>query len=124
LRQAGGWNNNIEWIWNLGWRRSLIDWEKHLKQELAMMLDTKSIFEEKKDKWVWKVSVATEFTVQSAYKVLRGEGQEEEVAMYEEFWRIKAQPSVQLTTWRMLEDKIASKRNLVKRGDKRGKQCM
>jgi len=40
--------------------------------------------------------------------------------MYEEFWRIKAQPSMHLTTWRVLEDKIASKRNLVK-GDKSGK---
>jgi len=36
--------------------------------------------------------------------------------MYEEFWRIKAQPSMQLTAWRVLEDKIASKSSLVKRG--------
>jgi len=35
--------------------------------------------------------------------------------MYKEFWRIKAQPSVQLIAWRVLEDKITSKQNLVKR---------
>jgi len=56
------------------------------------------------------------FTVSLAYRILRGEGQEEEEAMYGEFWRIKAQPSTRLTTWRVLENKIASKRNLEKRG--------
>jgi len=57
------------------------------------MLDTKSIIEEKEDKWLWKVSDAPEFPVQSAYRVLRSEGQEEEVVMYKEFWRIKVQSS-------------------------------
>jgi len=36
--------------------------------------------------------------------------------MYESFWRIKAQPSSHVTTWRVLEDKIASKENLERRG--------
>jgi len=36
--------------------------------------------------------------------------------MYEGFWRIKAQPSTHFTGWRVLEDKITSKVNLVKRG--------
>jgi len=61
-----------------------------LEEELARMLDTKSIIEENEDKWVWKVSDAAEFAVQSVYIVLRSEGQEEEVVMYEDFWRIKA----------------------------------
>jgi len=36
--------------------------------------------------------------------------------MYEGFWRIKAQPLAHLTAWWVLEDKIATKENLVKRG--------
>ncbi len=36
--------------------------------------------------------------------------------MYEGFWRIKAQPSTHFTAWKVLEDKIASKGNLVKKG--------
>ena len=35
----------------MGERRSLFDWEKQLEQELVRMLDTRSIFEEKEDKW-------------------------------------------------------------------------
>jgi len=45
-----------------------------MKQELARMLDSKRIYEEKEDKWVWKANGVTEFTVQSAYRVLRSDG--------------------------------------------------
>jgi len=105
LRQAEGWNNNVEWFW----RRSLFDSEKQMEQELVRMLGTKSITEGKEDKWVWKVSDVAEFIVQSTYRVLRSDGQEEGVAMYEDFWRIKAKPSAYITTWRVLENKITSK---------------
>jgi len=72
--------------------------------------------EQKEDLWAWKANDSTDFNVQSAYIILKGEGQEEGAAMYEGFWRIKAQPSAHFTTWRVFEDKIASKINLVKRG--------
>jgi len=32
------------------------------------------------------------------------------------FWRLKEQPSSNITAWRILEDKKASKANLVRRG--------
>ena len=64
---------------------------------------------------MWKVSDTTEYTVKSAYSVLKDDEQEEEIPMYEGFWRTKAQPSAHLTAWRVLEDKIATKANLAKR---------
>jgi len=36
--------------------------------------------------------------------------------MFKFFWGIKALPSIHVTTWRVLENKIASKVNLVRRG--------
>jgi len=35
--------------------------------------------------------------------------------MFERFWRIKAQPSAHLTTWRVLEDEITTKVYLASR---------
>ena len=32
------------------------------------------------------------------------------------FWKIKAQPSALVTAWRVLEDKISTRENLVRRG--------
>jgi len=58
----------------------------------------------------------TKFTVKFVYNILKGVEQREGVTMYEGFWRIKAQPSAHLTAWRVLEDKIVSKVNLVNGG--------
>ena len=36
--------------------------------------------------------------------------------MYEKFWKTKVFPSAQVTAWRVLENKLATKCNLVRRG--------
>jgi len=73
LRQGREWNNNLEWTWKIGWRKSLFDWEKHQEQELDTLLGRKTFNEEKEDKWVWKESDDSRFTVQYVYRVLNGE---------------------------------------------------
>jgi len=83
---------------------------------MGRLMGSKSISMEKEDWWVWKESETTEYTVNSTYIILKDDEQGEVVAMYEGFWRIKAQPSAHLTAWRVLEDKITTKSNLVKRG--------
>jgi len=42
--------------------------------------------------------------------------QANEKDLFMSFWRINAQPSTHITAWRVLEDKITSKANLVRRG--------
>jgi len=56
------------------------------------------------------------FPFKSTYGLLRVEGVEEVLRMYNFFWRIKAFPSAQVTTWRVIENKIAFKVNLKRRG--------
>jgi len=68
------------------------------------------------DKWVWKDSETTVFSVKPTYGLLRGEGVEENIWMYNFFWKIKALPSAHVTVWRVIENKIASKVNLERRG--------
>ena len=57
-----------------------------------------------------------EFSVNSAYGLLRGEIKGESSRMFNLFWRIKALPSFHITSWKVLENKIASKVNLARRG--------
>jgi len=56
------------------------------------------------------------FTVKSAYKILKESAQGEEGDLYVGFWKVKAQSSALVTTWRVLEDKILSRGNLARRG--------
>ena len=66
--------------------------------------------------WVLKYNDTSEYTVKSAYKILKEEAQGDIVAMYESFWRINAQPLSYFTAWRVMEDKISTKANLERRG--------
>jgi len=70
------------------------------------------------DRWVWKDSDSTEFSVKSAYGFLRGEESEEDLRRYNFFLEIKALPSAQVTTWRVIENKVACRVNLERRGIK------
>ena len=65
---------------------------------------------------VWKDSESEVFSVKSAYDILRGKEEEENLRWYNFFWRIKALPSIHVTTWRVIENKITTKVNLERRG--------
>jgi len=58
---------------------------------------------------------SAEFSVKSAYGLLRGEEAKDCFRMYNSFWRINALPSAHITVWRVIENKIATKVNLERR---------
>ena len=37
ISQCGFWNG-FEWVWSLQWRRQLFEWEKHLLDDLNILL--------------------------------------------------------------------------------------
>jgi len=41
-----------------------------------------------------------------------GEGGEENLRFYNSFWRIKALPSAHVTTWKVIENRVATKVDL------------
>ena len=67
------------------------------------------------DTWVWRDGAFPEFSVKSAYGVLKGHSEGELSNLYKFFWSIKALPAAQVLTWRVLENKIATKVNLARR---------
>ena len=68
-------------------------WEEEQESQLLEMISNKRLEMETVDKWVWKDSESTKFSVKSAYGFLRGEGSEEDSRRYNFLWKIKALPS-------------------------------
>jgi len=68
------------------------------------------------DWWSWKGNVPPDFSMKSAYSHLRGEGKGDFSYFYNLFGKCKVLPVAQVLAWRVLENKIATKVNLVRRG--------
>ena len=116
LWQVGEMQENLGCGWKIDWRRRLFEWERGQEQELLRQLEEKGVNTEKEDIWVWKDDETKEYTVKSAYRILKEETQRDTGDTYVGLWKLKAQPSALLTAWRVLEDKILAKANLVRRG--------
>ena len=56
------------------------------------------------------------FSVKSTYGILRVEAKGGNLRLFNFFWEIKALASAHVTTWRVIENKIASKVNPERRG--------
>ena len=68
------------------------------------------------DSWVWKAEGSQSFTVNSAYNKVRRVSDGESSPIYCRLWRCKALPSVVFLAWRVMENRIATRVNLVRRG--------
>jgi len=54
------------------------------------------------DKWVWRITGCTKFSVKVAYNILLGEESTVVGDPFVEFWKLKILPSSQVTVWRVL----------------------
>ena len=68
------------------------------------------------DSWVWKIGESQTFSVNSAYVQVRRVRGGEYSPVYSKLWRCKTLPSALFTAWRVLENRIASRVNLVRHG--------
>jgi len=70
----------------------LFVWEEDQVSQLLETISSKRLQSEIGDKWIWKDSETTVFSVKFAYGLLKGEKGEEDSRLYKFFWRIKALP--------------------------------
>ena len=68
------------------------------------------------DKWIWKVGGLKFFTVSSAYNLIRKDNEVVSSPVFRKLWGSKAIPSAGLLAWRVLENKLATRVNLSRRG--------
>jgi len=70
----------------------------------------------KADSWIWKAGGFQTFAVNSAYIQVRKDKVGEFSPVYSKLWRCKVLPSALITAWRVMENKIATRANLERRG--------
>ena len=70
---------------------------------------------DKEDRWIWKEGEEFGYTVKSAYLRLREDGVGENGTVCKNFWKSKVVPTALVMTWRVLENKLATKANLERR---------
>ena len=115
VAEFGYWANGV-WVWHFDWRRPFFVWEKSLAEQLVQSLQGVKLVLGEADNWVWKAGGCQSFTVNSAYVQLRRDRVGEFSSVYSMLWRCKALPSALFTAWRVMENKIATRGSLVRRG--------
>ena len=68
------------------------------------------------DRWIWKDGGFQTYSINSAYNLVRKDKEEDSSSVCCKLWRCKAVPFTVLTAWRVLENKLATRGNLKRRG--------
>jgi len=65
---------------------------------------------------IWRDDEKMSFSVKSAYNSLKKEVRGDDRALFERFWKVKSLTFAQVIAWRVLQNSIATKDNLLRRG--------
>ncbi|XP_068497985.1 uncharacterized protein [Phaseolus vulgaris] len=114
------WWKDLKKVWVLeGWGSSFeegISWKVGDGNDLYQALLEVRLVMGEADRWVWKAGGLQTFSVSSAYSLLRRDGEVVFSSTYSKLWSCKVVPSALVTAWRVLENKIATRANLERRG--------
>lgn len=79
-------------------------------------VESKLIQPQRRDEWVWVADPSDHFIIKSAYYVMRkGISEGTADAAFDELWKIKVQNKILAFAWRLLQDRLPTRRNLHKR---------
>lgn len=115
IQQMGGYKDG-EWEWNLSWRRPLFDNEIPIAVNFLKDVERSVIQQKGRDAWVWMTDPSGSYSVQSAYKVMRGpvvDGIKDRA--FEELWQLKIPTKYAVFAWRLLRDRLPTRINLHRR---------
>ncbi|XP_057770677.1 uncharacterized protein LOC130990461 [Salvia miltiorrhiza] len=107
-----------QWVWNLEWSRALLDREKKQADLLLSFINNFQINEGKLDCWRWKLSPEGLFTVKTAYKAIFNQGApptQSKNGVFSTIWNTPAMHKAKSTAWRIINGRIATCDNLLKR---------
>jgi hypothetical protein len=97
----------------LRWRRALSEREKQLEMEIIEKIQRVPLKENEQDMWIWS---RNSYSVKEAYKVLLAEYGTEDSRDLLVAWNELVPLKVAVLVWRLLQNKVPTKDNLVKRG--------
>ncbi|XP_057774949.1 uncharacterized protein LOC130993929 [Salvia miltiorrhiza] len=114
----GEWQEG-KWSWKLEWNRELMEREQAQIQELTSLINEVHLIEGKKDGWNWKPTANGRFSVKSAYKTLcmatNRNFQNNDKPEFDLIWKAPAIHKAKITAWKVLNGRIATCDNLIRR---------
>ncbi|GKU90798.1 hypothetical protein SLEP1_g4749 [Rubroshorea leprosula] len=116
ISQMGKWQDD-SWKWDFEWRRNLFSWEE--QQEAALKAEIQDTKIEKGKSYVrnWVHSKEGIYTTKSAYQALtRAHRSVQRGPALSKVWQEYIPSKISVFAWQVLQDKIPTKLNLLKRG--------
>ncbi|GKV21933.1 hypothetical protein SLEP1_g31856 [Rubroshorea leprosula] len=107
---------NGTWEWKLNWRRRLMEWEEELAHKLSKMIEEVKIQPRITDKWEWVHKSDGKYSSSSAYSLLTKAQQTTKEKCFKRIWNHNIPTKIAAFNWRVVLDKIPTKKNLLKRG--------
>ncbi|GLT34080.1 hypothetical protein SLA2020_086230 [Shorea laevis] len=115
VKEMGNRQGDV-WHWQIKWRRGRRGLEESEEQMLKEVLDNVQIKEGVPDRWKWKYNVDGTYQVKKAYDFLANVESLMEVQLCKFTWCRLVPSKVGFFGWRLLLDRLPTKRNLQKRG--------
>lgn len=111
----GSWHDGV-WSWELNWRRDLREWERVWVAELLSIIRQVQLKENTVDKWLWKDNICEGFSVKSAYSLLRGDSNQQQLNEFMNIWVAYVPSNVKTFIWKLHWGRVQTKQNLSRRG--------
>jgi len=108
----GGWEvGGNGWLW----RRRLLAWEEDSVRECASLLNNVILQENVQDQWRWLLDLIHGYSVSGTYRYLTSIEIETADGLLNGVWQKLVPSKVSLFAWRLIQDRIPTRSNLVRR---------
>ena len=116
LIQKVGSFTETTWEWNLSWRRPLFDNKVVSAVEFMREITQTVIQQQVADCWLWKHEPNGHYSTRSAYNLLQGDSEDENLdGALQDLWKLKIPAKASIFAWRLIRDRLPTKCNLRRR---------
>ena len=98
-----------------GWRRHLLAWEEDSVRECVVLLNNVILQDHIQDFWRWTLDPIHGYSVRGTYRFLTTAAEPVTESDVNNVWHNLVPSKVSLFAWRLLQDRISTKSNLVRR---------
>ncbi|KAL5193561.1 putative ribonuclease H protein [Glycine soja] len=107
---------DMGWEWNFAWRRALFDNEITSAANFLRDIAEIKIQQQVSDTWEWSADPEGQYSTRSAYDLIGEEATDSsQEECFEKLWRIKVPVRFLVFAWRLLRDRLPTRKNLQRR---------
>ncbi|KAG4951031.1 hypothetical protein JHK82_045970 [Glycine max] len=112
IQQMGLVSSGV-WEWQLKWRRLLMEGEMDVAAHFLEDIDGMAVQVQHQDSGSWEGDPGGEYSVGSAYRALNQYAiEEDDERAFSILWKLKIPSKVSLFAWRLIRDRLPTRKNL------------